>query len=88
MKIDMKEFVKERDEALLTLDETKIRAFLSKYGMACEPINELAWWAGIHESILCIRSATPEQVERSKKWLVEHGFRAEFWMKGGHDEVD
>lgn len=78
MEIDMKEFVKERDEALLSLDETKIRAFLSKYGMAYVPINELAWWAGIHKSILCIRSATPEQVERSEKWLVKHGFRAGF----------
>lgn len=78
MAIDMKEFVKERDEALLSLDETKIRAFLRKYGMAYVPINKLAWWAGIHKSILCIRSATPEQVERSEKWLVKHGFRAGF----------
>ena len=28
----------------------------------------------IHKAILGIRSATPEQVARSKKWLVEHGF--------------
>lgn len=78
MEVDMKEFVKERDEALLSLDETKIRAYLSKYGVIYEPTNELVWWAGIHKSILGIRSATPEQVERSKKWLVEHGFRPEF----------
>lgn len=78
MEVDMKEFVKERDEALLSLDETKIRAYLSKYGVIYEPTNELVWWAGIHKSILCIRSATPEQVERSKKWLVEYGFQPEF----------
>ena len=29
----------------------------------------------IHKAILGIRSATPEQVARSKKWLVEHGFQ-------------
>ena len=31
--------------------------------------------AEIHKAILGIRSATPEQVARSKKWLVEHGFQ-------------
>ena len=27
------------------------------------------------KAILGIRSATPDQVARSKKWLVEHGFQ-------------
>lgn len=78
MRFSMEEFVKERDEALLSLDETKIRAYMKKYGVYFEPGSRLAWWAGIHKSILCIRSATPEQVERSKKWLVEHAFQPEF----------
>lgn len=79
MEIDMKEFVKERDEALLSLDETKIRAYMRKYGVFYEPGSNLAWWAGIHKAILGIRSATPEQVERSEKWLAEHGFLPKMW---------
>lgn len=78
MKIDMEKFVRERDEALLSLDKEKIQAYLRKYGVDYEPENEMVWWAGIHKAILGIRSATPEQVERSKKWLVEHGFKPGF----------
>lgn len=78
MKIDMEKFVRERDEALLSLDKEKIQAYLRKYGVDYEPESDLVWWAGIHKSILCIRSATPEQVERSKKWLVEHGLSRNF----------
>ena len=78
MKIDMEKFVRERDEALLSLDKEKIRAYLMKYGVAYEPENEMVWWAGIHKAILGIRSATPEQVERSKKRLEYHGFLPEF----------
>ena len=75
MKINMAEFVKERDEARLSLDAGKIRAYMRKYGVHDEPKNKLIWWAAIHKAILGIRSATPEQVTRSKKWLVEHGFQ-------------
>lgn len=78
MRFSMSQFVAERDEALLSLDEKKIRAYMKKYHIVYQPENETVWWAGIHKSILGIRSATPEQVERSKKWLVEHGFKPEF----------
>ena len=78
MKIDIKKFVQERNEALLSLDEQKIRAYMRKYGVSFNPESETVWWAGVHKAILGISSATPEQRERSGKWLVEHGFRTDF----------
>lgn len=78
MKIDMKKFVQERNEALLSMDEQKIRAYMKKYGVDFDPKNETVWWVGVHKAILGISSITPEQRERSEKWLVEHGFRQEF----------
>ncbi len=80
MKIDIKKFAQERDEALLSLDEQKIRAYMRKYGVSFNPEDEIVWWAGVHKAILGILSATPEQRGRSEKWLVEHGFRTDCWM--------
>lgn len=74
----MTEFERERNEALLSLDECRIRAYMKKYGVAFEPENITVWWAGIHKAILGIQSITPEQRERSENWLVEHGFRPGF----------
>lgn len=78
MKIDIKKFVQERNEALLSLDEQKIRAYMRKYGVSFNPENETVWLAGVHKAILGISSATPEQRERSGKWLVEQGFQPNY----------
>lgn len=69
------EYVKDRDEAFLSLDETKIRDFMQKYGIP-EPEDDEVLWIGVHKIITVIRSATDEQVERSKKWLQDHGYHA------------
>ena len=67
------DFIKDRDEALLSLDKEKILAYCRKYGIAM-PKDELAFWAGVHKSILHINSATDEQKQRSCEWLTNHGF--------------
>lgn len=72
----MSNFVKERNEALLSLDKDKILAYCKKYG-APIPKNETVFWAGIHKAILGLNAATQEQKEKSAAWLVEHGFKPE-----------
>lgn len=69
-------FVSDRDDALLSLDEEKIRSFMMKYKIG-EPKNDLEFWAGVHKAIVNIKSATDEQKERSRCWLVEHGFESD-----------
>lgn len=74
----LKRFVKERDEALLSLDEQKIRAFSKKYEIQM-PENETVFWAGVHKAITALKSAPIEQKTASIIWLAEHGFGPGVW---------
>ena len=74
---DMSKFIKERDEALLSLDKLKIMSYMKNYGVQFNPSNKTVFWAGVHKAILGIRSSTPEQRAKSADWLVSHGFTAE-----------
>src|SRR3990167_4664280 len=47
--VELAAFVKDRDAALLTLDETVIRAFGKKYDM-CAPIDPEVFWRGVHKA--------------------------------------
>jgi hypothetical protein len=44
-RMNLKQFLKDRDEALLSLDEQKIRAYSRKYRIPM-PANEKAFWGG------------------------------------------
>ncbi len=71
--MDLSRIVKERDEAILSLDKEKIMSYMNKYGVKM-PSNELVFWAGVHKAVLRIDSATKEQREKSAKWLLDNGF--------------
>ena len=58
--MNIKKYVKERDEAMLSLDKDKIVSFCKKYGVPV-PENELVFWAGVHKAIVALNSATDEQ---------------------------
>ena len=72
--MNLKEFNKERDEALLSLDKEKITKFLRKCG-APIPENEIVFWAGVHKAICHLDSANAGQKLNSMIWLVNHGFQ-------------
>lgn len=72
--MDIQKFVKERDNALLSMDKEKIMAYMRKYKVKFQPDNETVFWAGVHKAIIGINSATKEQKDRSAAWLIEHGF--------------
>lgn len=69
----IEEFVKDRDEAFLSLDKEKIIAYMNKYDVDV-PQNELVFWAGVHKAIMQLRSASKEQKEKSSSWLLKNGF--------------
>lgn len=79
----LKKFIKERNEALLSLDENKIDNYMKKYNPNCtKPKNEKVYWAGIHKAICNLflvpeNEITLEQFDRSYTWLMENGFSAE-----------
>jgi hypothetical protein len=72
--MSIKEFVRERNEAFLSLDKEKILRFLEKYNVQSTPVDEETFWAGVHKVIFHIKSSTDEQKEISRRWLLSNGF--------------
>ena len=75
--MDMKMFVKERNEALLTMDEKKLRNYIKKYSVHM-PAKKIVFWAAIHKARLTVKEIPEAEKEISRQWLRENGFRAEY----------
>lgn len=72
--MNIEQFVKERDDALLSLDKGKIEKYMRKYHVRFEPSCEIVFWAAVHKAIIELNSATEEQKMNSAKWLIQHKF--------------
>lgn len=72
MKMDIDQFIKDRDEALSSLDETKIRAYLRKYGEE-PPANPTVFWMGVHKAITACKNLPIELRQKSAAWLEIRG---------------
>lgn len=71
----IKVFVAERDFALLSLDKKRILDYIEKYDIPQdEDLTEEEFWAGVHYSILNLRSATEKQKAKSRAWLLVHNY--------------
>lgn len=71
--LDIKRFVKDRDEALLSLDKDKILAFYKKYGLPYSK-KEKIFWATVYKCIYHINASTEKQKAEAEAWLIENGF--------------
>ena len=60
-------FVKERNEALFSLDRKKIEAYMIKYG------ETVVFWASVYKAICGVKDAPEAIVSKAKAWLHEHG---------------
>jgi hypothetical protein len=77
----IKEFTRARNEALLSLDEQRIRDFVKKYNGVELPQNKKLFWGGVHK---CITGNTQLPIEfrrKSKAFLDGLGLRS-------HDDGD
>lgn len=74
MKISLSQFLKDRDEALLSLDKCKILAYAEKYGARLPQSDEI-FWASVHKARLNIKNFPESEKEISRKWLCENGFK-------------
>ena len=74
--MDMKKVLKERNEALLSMDEQKIKNYMRKYGES-ESIsdNDTIFWASVHMARIGITDIPEEEIEKSKQWLISHGLK-------------
>lgn len=69
----MNRYVRERNEAFLSLDKKKILKFCKEWHI-CAPKDETVFWCGVHKVIVNTDAATEEQKRNSLEWLKEHGF--------------
>lgn len=76
---EIKQWIKERDEAVLSFDIDKLKKFYIKWqgiiydnDMQLPPDNVLE--ISIRKMVIGTASATSEQVEQAKKWLKQRGF--------------
>lgn len=72
MSEEIKQFIKERNEALTTLDESKIRAMHIKWNGHDLPLDSEMFWAAVHKAITGIQSLPIELRRSSKLYLQEH----------------
>lgn len=72
--MDIKEFIKQRDEALLSLNKEKIIALSESSGPYEVPDDENVFWAGVHKARLGVVTFSEEVKEESRSWLNKHGF--------------
>lgn len=70
-RIEIEQFVEERNEALFSLDKQTILKFARKYNVPF-PTSEKGFWGGVYKAILGIND-TPEDIQKiTKKWLKEN----------------
>jgi hypothetical protein len=73
-------FNRERDEALTSLDEHRIRAFFRKWNGKELPDEPLVFWGAIHKAITGATSILFETRLKSYEWLASRGFQS--WDDG------
>lgn len=68
-------FIKDRDEALRSLDYDKIAAYFKKYNGWTWPNTTVAW-AGVHKARITLNTFTVKEKKLSRDWLIDHGYKA------------
>ena len=69
----VEQFRRDRDEALASLDEERIREFFRKYNAGSLSRRPAMFWETVHRYITAIRSLPTELRVASKKWLTDRG---------------
>jgi hypothetical protein len=70
----MSQYIKERNAALLSLDETVIRALVDKWGLRFPGDNDpIVFWGAIHKARTAIASIPEAERQKSIAWLRAHG---------------
>lgn len=68
-------FIAERNEALLSLDEQKIRAMFRKWNDVEMTENPTLFWLSVHKAITGCTGLPIDFRRKSKAWLEERGSR-------------
>lgn len=72
--MDLEQFKKDRNHALLSLDGPTIIAYFEKYNGTAPEVNAI-FWMGIHKARTACRELPMEARSLSKRWLMDRGFQ-------------
>lgn len=75
IKQEIAAFASERNQALLSMDEDKIRAMVKKWNGTEMPQGEV-FWGAVHKAITGAGSLPIEFRRKSKAWLDERGLKS------------
>ena len=78
------QWIKERDEAVLSLDLKKFKAFIKKWhdlGLYAMPIpdNDMILSITMHQMVLGLADAPESKVIEAQLWLIDHGCNPHPW---------
>lgn len=69
--------IKERNDALFSLDRNKIERYMRKYDITI-PEDSIVFWGAVYKDICNIPAAPPELVGQARVWLYAHGMSEKF----------
>lgn len=78
MSVRVASFVRERNEALFSLDRERIEAYFRKQGEEM-PKEDLVFWACVYKCICHITSAPDHLVQQARDWLHSHDMSEQIW---------
>lgn len=85
--IDLDTFVADRNEALLSLSEDKIKSFIRKYLLPM-PHSDDAFWLGVHIARCQIQGLPLEARIESYEWLSRRGHKVNVRLEDGGGTPD
>lgn len=72
--IDLKQFKRDRNRALLSLNRDTITAYFKKYNVLREiPEDEEIFWRAVHKARTGCTELPMAARSESKRWLIAHG---------------
>ena len=74
--IEANQFLVERRKALLSMDKTKILAYVQKWGVRNIPQDEKMFWVTIHKARTGATDLPLPERRKSKLWLSQRGFQS------------
>jgi hypothetical protein len=69
-------FLKERDAALLSMDEATIRAYFLRWHGDAGPADPDTFWIGVHKARTASITLPMDARSESKRWLLARGSRS------------
>jgi hypothetical protein len=69
----IRQLIKARDQALLSMDEKRIRNYFRKYNGKEMPADPEIFWRAVHKARMANRNLPMAARSESKRWLLAHG---------------